>query len=150
WLALAAGQVVGQPPPDRPGGADKTENLTFRLRYMKASEAAAILREVLREEAGPQGSVSLGVDDRTNTVRGSGAVAALAKVSALLQKLDVSGEPNAGERTELKAFPLGRVEPDQGLEEALRLVLGGRGAGKFVVDRRRRLVLVSGNPATLQ
>jgi type II secretory pathway component GspD/PulD (secretin) len=150
WLALAAGQASGQQPPDRPGGAEKVETLVFRLKNMKASEAVSILREVLREEAGPKGSVSLGVDDRTNAVVVRGAIGALDKVSALLQKLDVPGESDAGERTEMKVLPLGRVEPDQALEEALRLVFGNRRPGRFVVDRRRHAVLVSGNAATFQ
>jgi hypothetical protein len=150
WLALLAGQAAGQQPPTPTGGADKTETGVFRLKNMKASEAAALLREVLREQAGPKGTVSLGVDDRRNGVVVSGSAADVAKVRALLEKLDVPGEADAGERTELRAFPLGRIEPDQGLEAALRLVLDGRGPPRFVVDRQRRLVLVSGNAATLR
>src|SRR5262249_46558450 len=69
---------------------------------------------------------------------------------ALLQKLDVPGESDAGEQTAMTVLPLGRVEPDQALEEALRLVFSGRRAGKFVVDRRRHVVLGSGNAATVQ
>jgi hypothetical protein len=151
WLALAAGQATGQqPPPDRGDSAPKVEERIFRLKNMKATEAANILREVLHGEAGPKGSISLATDDRTNAMIVRGPVPVLDRVGALLEKLDVPGESNAGERTELKAIPLGRVEPDQGLEQALRLVLDGRRPGKFVVDRRRRLVLVEGNAATLQ
>jgi type II secretory pathway component GspD/PulD (secretin) len=142
--------VEAAPPQSRgpaAAAADKAEQRTFRLKYIAASDASRILRELFGDEIGRKAATRMSVDERTNTVIVSGGAARLDRVEAILQKIDTEGASKDEGRQDLKIFPLNRIEPDQSLSEALQLVF--RHPGKFVVDRRRRLVLASGDQKTL-
>lgn len=147
-LLAAGGPLPSRAEAQPPAPADKTELQVFRLKYLPATEASRMLRELLGEQVGPKGRLRMAADERTNSLVATGGAADLARVEGLLQKLDT--EDARGEvRTEIRVFELGRLEPDDALEASLRLVFDGRRTGKFVLDRRRRVVVASADVPTL-
>jgi type II secretory pathway component GspD/PulD (secretin) len=146
--ALSAGESAGPPKAKLPAEKkDKAEQMIFRLKYIPAKEASRILRELY----GPKGSVSIGVDDRTNALILSGTKAYLTQAEAILNKLDVEGSARVGDLPQLKVFSLAqyRVEPDDGLESMLRMLVPSGRSGKFTIDHRRKVVAVFADEATL-
>jgi type II secretory pathway component GspD/PulD (secretin) len=145
---LVPGPAAAQQPKPAAAAAEKVEAQIFRLKYIKASQAARILRELFGAEAGPKGNIALGVDERANSLVVRAGASRLLSVAAILQKIDIAGS-TADRRPELRVYPLNHIVPDQALDEALRLVFAGGRQGKFVVDRRLRVVIASGDPMTL-
>jgi type II secretory pathway component GspD/PulD (secretin) len=149
FALVGVGPLLGAAP--QPGGgvreksqaraAEKVEQSRYALRYVGAGAAARILRELLAGR-----DIRVAVDDRTNSLLVRGPADKVTQATALLKAIDVPGEVR-DLRPELRTFPLKEVEPDAALEQALRLAVGRE--GKFVVDRRRRVVLASGDRKTL-
>jgi hypothetical protein len=155
WVVLAlalAGQVPleAAAPPERPAPVEKAEYRIFRLRNAAAPEVARTLRELLGERIGPKGArIAIAVDERSNSLLVSESRAHLEEIEAILTRLDVEGGSREDVRPFVKIFPLDRIEPDESLESALKLVFAGS-PGKFTIDHRRRLVVALGTPPTLE
>jgi hypothetical protein len=149
------GEAAAQQPPRRAAAAaEKAELRVFRLKYMAAPQAARALRELLGEEVGPKGSIRTSVAEGANALLVWAGADQLDRVATIVREIDTEGAGreagrDAG-RPELRVFVLKHAEPDQGLDEALRLVFDGRQPGKFVVDRRLRAVIASGDRNTLE
>src|SRR5262247_2584336 len=93
FLLLAAGaSLPSRAEAQPPAPADKSELRVFRLKHLSAVEASRILGELLGEQVGRKGRMRITADERTNSLFATGEAADLAKVEALLQKLDIEGD----------------------------------------------------------
>jgi hypothetical protein len=136
--------------PQKPGGqaAEKVVLRVFRLGHAPASAVARVVRELLGDAAGAKGGLRITVHEGTNSLLMLGSPARLAEVEAILTKVDVEGQSNKASEPQLRIVSLANFDPDRGLEDTLRMLFAGR--GQFVVDRRRRLLIMRGDPKTLQ
>jgi type II secretory pathway component GspD/PulD (secretin) len=103
-LVLLPGEAAARQPPAR--AADQTETHVFRLKYITATEAARILRDILGSDIGPKGSLRLSVDERTNAVIVAGEPGKTIRVAAILQRIDVEGTPRPPQKAEPAAADL--------------------------------------------
>jgi hypothetical protein len=153
-LAVLAAPVHGpaaappgpQPPPR---SNDKTTKAVFRLKYIKATEAAKVLRDLFNTRGGLQSTLGIGVDEGSNSLVVAARQALLDEVEAILSKIDTERPGPEGGRPEIRLMPLGSVEPDETLERALQLLLPAGGKGKVLVDRGRRQVIAFADEPTL-
>jgi type II secretory pathway component GspD/PulD (secretin) len=129
----------------------------FRLKYVQAADVARLLNDVLGRTVWPsRGSggtpsqpVRISTDERSNGVLVLAPSAEMELVKRLLSTLDVQSSKRDGEGgPKLRVYPLGRVEPDNSLAEALTLAFGGR-EGRFALDRERKLLIVQGDEQAL-
>jgi type II secretory pathway component GspD/PulD (secretin) len=128
--------------------ADKVENRIFRLKHVVATDAARILRELFGSRRG----LSTAVDERTNSLIISGGKVDLQQIEAILMKIDVEGSARAGDAPQVKVFSLAHyhVEPDEGLEAMVRVLIPTARTGKFTVDARRNVVVVFADQPTIE
>jgi hypothetical protein len=152
--ALAYGSLLGaaaaqeskvkaeSPAPHKPA---PNELQVFHLRFAEANGMLNILSSI-REFV--ETGISFGADPRANAVIVSGPPAQMGKVKDLITKLDVERSAVSSAAARLKTFPLRHIEPDQYLEEALKIAVVPVG-GAFAVDRPRKTVLVSGEQAAV-
>jgi hypothetical protein len=87
-------------PPGRLGGADKVETHVFHLKYIRATEATRILRDLLGNEVGPKGALRLSVEEDSNTLLVRGDPDRILQVAAILQRIDVEAADRAAAKPE--------------------------------------------------
>ncbi len=147
--ALAVGKAAG-PPEAKQGGTneDKAEHRIFRLKYIPATEASRILRQLFGSRSG----LSIAVDERTNSLVLSGGMAQLVQVEAILNKIDVEGSAPVSDAPVLKIFRLGPygVDPDEHLKSMLQTLIPAGRNGRFIIDAGRRMVMLYADPTTQQ
>src|SRR4051812_13931705 len=155
WCLLAAGLAALPPGPapaqkkefkiGQPEKPAAPELKVFRLRNASPNE---LTRELTRM-FGPAGPgvvpLRLSADERTNSLIAFGQPADLARIAELLREIDVPGASREPAQPEVRFIPLGPLVPDQGVADALKLVFPNPQAGKFLLDPRRRVVIVMGN-----
>jgi hypothetical protein len=142
----AAQETKSKPPPPEPSKPAATELQVFHLRFAAAGELISVLgsiRELM--ETG----MSLGADVRANAIIVSGRPAEIAKVKDLIAKLDTEQPGNRPSPARMNIFHLKHIEPDQYLEEALKLTQQNGNGFSFAVDRPRKSVLVAGDQAAI-
>jgi type II secretory pathway component GspD/PulD (secretin) len=130
-----------------PGPAQQPEKAThvLRLKHASATQALRVVQKVMGDLVGLKGKITVAADERTNTLVMQGLPPDVLAVAKLVEQIDVPGRegpPRAA--PEIQVFPLGGLDPDRGVEEALRLVLPP--PARFTIDRARRTVLVHGSP----
>jgi hypothetical protein len=147
--ALSAGESAGltkaKPLPDQAG---KVETRIYRLKHLSATDATRILRELF----GPRREISLAVDDRTNSLIVSAGKDSLQQIEAILMRIDVEGSARVGDAPQVKVFSLAQfhIEPDEGLEAMLRVLMPTPKSGTFTVDARRKVVVVYADQSTAE
>jgi hypothetical protein len=147
--SLLAGEPAGptrtKPLPDQAG---RTENRIYRPKHLSAIDATRILRELF----GTRRGISLAVDDRTNSLIVSAGKDSLQQIEAILMRIDVEGSARLGDAPQVKVFSLAQyhVEPDEGLEAMLRVLMPAPRSGKFTVDARRKVVVVYADQPTVE
>jgi type II secretory pathway component GspD/PulD (secretin) len=130
-------------------GNDKPVTKILPLRYSTAAEVEKTLAAMFGDKAGPKGKIFLRADQRTNSLIVTAVPDDLFEIAKVVQMLDVPAEPQES-RTEIYVYRLGHLEPGPSLEEALHLVMPPKGAGRFVIDRERRNLIVYGPPEAIQ
>jgi hypothetical protein len=132
--ALAASIAVAQ-------DKDKPITQVFPLKHATAADAARVLMEVFRDKTGPKGKLAIGVDERSNTLIVTAAPDLVFDFAKLLQAIDVPvAAPPAGHPD---LFIARLRDADLNLvENALQLLFPTKEAGRFLVDRDQRLVLL--------
>ncbi len=138
----ATGGKVGNPPMNEDATTSDFE--IIRLRNANAKEAASLVRGFL----GPV-TVNVIEDPRTNSLLVSGGAKEIARVRAILSKIDIADQEEAAASPErLSVFPLRFLEPDKTLQQALQMVVQGKGQGNFTVDPMRKAVIIWGDENT--
>jgi hypothetical protein len=142
--------------PDEPvkGPAEKREFQVFRLKNASAREVATILRELYREPggkgpgAGTLRELRIAWDEATNSLLVLAAPGEQAELEKLIKVLDVqTGPREEANARRVEVLFLGNLEPDEGLENALKLAVDGRPA-RLALDRQRRAVVLSSDRQT--
>jgi hypothetical protein len=151
-LAACCGLLTGlaaaqEPTKPAPVDAGATDTAVFSLQYARAADLARTLEELLDGKPGDS-SVRMAVDERANSLIVAGSAADVARVKALVVKLDTPRAENDGARRRLKIFELRSIEPDKSLEAVLRLAMRSSANGDFALDRERKLVIVSADEDT--
>jgi hypothetical protein len=72
----------------------------------------------------------------------------MALVKEIIAKVDVPATENTALQSSLRVYQLQAVEPDKVLEAALQLVVQPGGLGKFALDPKRKMVIVSADDRT--
>lgn len=149
-LTLAAafvfpvGPAMADEPPkaSAPDTPKQTDWQVLPLKNANAVETERLLHETLGREA------HVLADPRTNSLLILALPGDMPKIREIISKVDVPAkEDNAPQR--LEVFTLKSVEPDQVLQEALRLVVRpGGGKSNFTLDPRRKQVILWADPAT--
>jgi hypothetical protein len=119
-----------------------TEVQVFPLRFADARETAAMLGNFVP-------GVSWEPIQRSNSILVAGSREQLAKVKDFIAKVDVEGAEAAAAPPRMKILPLRHIEPDQYLEEAIKIALLGGSGGSFAVDRPRKSVFVTGGQGAI-
>jgi hypothetical protein len=132
--ALAASIAVAQ-------DKDKPITQVFPLKHATAADAARVLMEVFRDKTGPKGKLAIGVDERSNTLIVTAAPDLVFDFAKLLQAIDVPVASQPAGHPELFIVRLNHADPGL-VENALRLLFPAKEAGRFLVDRDQRLVLL--------
>jgi type II secretory pathway component GspD/PulD (secretin) len=151
-LGIAPAPAAAAQPPGR--AAEQTDTHVFRLKYVTAMEAARILRDLLGNEIGPKGGLRLSVDERTNSLIVAGEPNKTMRVAAVLQRIDVEGDPRPSRQAETAPADL-RVRvfwlasnPERKESPALGGDLRDVAAelGKMGIDRIRLAAQVTASP----
>jgi hypothetical protein len=136
--------------PEAPRPAVKVEQRIFRLRFISATDAHRILRELLGLATTPRADLRIAVDDRSNSLIVAGTAARLNELEAILGKIDTeSSAPPESPRSEIKLVSLAGLEADKGVEDMLRLVFAGD-RGRFVVNRQLGIVMLTGDQISVE
>jgi hypothetical protein len=147
------GKRQSQPAPERPREPLESKPIAdlevIRLKFADATEIAQLLKIALGfktadgEETGAL-QFPIAVDDRTNSlVVGARTEGEVARVHAIVAKLDVAPESKEADPKNLSVIPLGSIQPDRSLEDALKLVLVGKHPlANFTIDRQRRALII--------
>jgi len=133
-----------------PEDSAPNEVLVMPLKSAEAAEAARLLKILLGmktpegEDSGDAGAfVPIAVDQRTNSIIVNAPVDKVARIRSILTKLDVAPDPRKADPGMLSVVPLGSIQPDQSLEDALKLVfLGKLPNSNFTLDRQRKAVII--------
>jgi hypothetical protein len=145
----------GQPPTgNKPVNPTVNEDATtsdfeiIRLKNANAKEAASLLRGLL----GGFGPVTVTIieDPRTNSLLVSGGPKEIARIRAILNKIDTAAnqDDTAPSSERLSVFPLQFIEPDKTLQQALQMVIEHMGQSNFTVDPLRKAVIIWGDDDT--
>ncbi len=145
-------QFYDQPPPQDSESVRITE--IFRIRYSKASQVSAAVKEVYRDLLSPEenrrdgrggillfldsgqgdartprfkGLLSIGVDDLSNTLLVSAPVYLMNDIRKLIQELDQAAEPV---QETVEVIQLGRGISAESVRRSLGDLLGAGGGGK--------------------
>jgi hypothetical protein len=141
-----------QSAPTKPEDSKTTEIQVIPLKSANAVEAAELLKVMLGMKT-PEGAeaggryIPIAVDQRTNSLIVSAPADQIERIATIVKKLDVISdkEPPAQRPS---VIPLRSLEPNEALQEALRLVLINQ--GNFTVDRQRKAVILSCDEKTKQ
>ncbi len=124
FVGLAAGQ-------DTPKSTAPAKSKSAKEKPQKANESA------------------IAVDQRTNSIIVNAPVDKVARIRSILTKLDVAPDPRKADPGMLSVIPLGSIQPDKSLEDALKLVfLGKFPNSNFTLDRQRKAVIIWGDDNT--
>jgi hypothetical protein len=143
--ARAQEQKLQTPGGEKPAKPQR-DTMVLAAKYVKAGDAARILKELLGERAGRD--VHFGVDDRTNSVIVSGSAEDIALLKRILTALDVPHPRPEKDVRQLAVFPLRNTELDRNLEEVLKLIFTDPN-DRFALDREHRSVIVYADRDTL-
>ena len=149
---LLLGPVVAQQPGAVPSGAQDpgktTEVAAFALRNTRAADVQRALMAFFHGNGRPMVCTFI-IDDRSNSIIVNAPPEEMAKIKTILSKLDAplpDGEAVRGPHV----FRLEGIEPNQALEETLRLVFKKSENGNFALDPQRRLLIVSADENTIK
>ena len=144
----AAGGKVGNPPMNEDAATGDFE--IIRLKNANAKETVNLLRELLGLTKGTVNQeVSIIEDPRTNSLLVSARAREMAKIRAILSKIDIADQEEAAASPErLSVVPLRFLEPDSTLRQALQMVVQAKGQGNFTVDPMRKAVIIWGDENT--
>jgi hypothetical protein len=124
-----------------------TEVQSIALKNASATDTQSVLGHLL---GGPQGTgVTVVAVPANNSLLVRGTAADIAKAREIIAKLDVPRDDTSA-RPQLQVFQLQSIEPDEALEEALRLVIKGKRGANFALDNRRKVLVVSADEVTLK
>jgi hypothetical protein len=151
-LALHCGilQAGQKETPPAPGGGRAIPDLrVLRLKHATADSVSQDLANLL----GPPISKRFRVvaDPRSNSLLVVATDEDFAVIKRYVQTLDEirPDEPAPAER-QFRVFPLGRTVPDKAFEAGLSAVIPPKDDAFFVVDRERRLLIVTGNARVMK
>lgn len=134
---------VKTPPPAEPKPVS-TEVQVFPLRFADARETVNMLANFVP-------GLTCEAIQRSNSILVAGTREQLGKVKDFIAKVDVEGAEAAAAPPRMRIFPLRHIEPDQFLEEAIKIAIqSGTTGGSFAVDRPRKSVLVSGGQSAIE
>jgi type II secretory pathway component GspD/PulD (secretin) len=134
--------------------ADNAMLKTFTLKYATPDGALERALGMLLKDR-PSARVTVLRDNRVVVVYGDPET--MVKVKELLMQLESAaaaqekaavGRPQRGQEKKMVAIPIGHVEPDAALEDALRLMFLGTGA-RYVLLRNLGLLVVSADSKTI-
>jgi hypothetical protein len=123
----------------------------IRLKNANASQAANLLRGPFGGNGGMFGSPTIKIieDPRTNSLLVSAEPKEMIRIRTILTKIDIAGQEESAPSPErLSVVPLRFIEPDKTLQQALQMVLDGKGQGNFTVDPMRKAVIIWGDENT--
>jgi hypothetical protein len=122
-----------------------TEVYSIALKNATATDTVSVLEHLL----GGGGRVSIVAVPANNSLLVRGTAEDVAKAREILAKLDVPRD-NSSARSQVQVFPLQAIEPDEALEDALQLAFKGKKGTNFSLDRKRKVLVVSADEATLK
>jgi len=140
-LALLALCQLSTAPVLAQGDAATTKVEVFPLKNARAGDTAEVLMQVFRDRK----ELSIAVDDKANSVivrAAPGLVGEVGKLIVLLDQKAIDAEP----KHDVFVFSLERIDADQKLVEAMKLLVPNAKAGQFVVDPGRKVLIVHGPP----
>jgi Bacterial type II/III secretion system short domain len=138
-------EIIAKLDVPRDDAAKSTEVQSIALKNASATDTSSVLGHLLGEGSG----VSIVAVPANNSLLVRGTAADIAKAREIIAKLDVPRD-DASARPQLQVFQLQSIEPDEALEEALRLVIKGKRAANFALDARRKVLVVSADEVTLK
>jgi len=119
----------------------------FPLKHADATDLARALQALLADSK--EVAVRIVADPRSNVLLISAPTAEeFAAVRNIIEEMDALHSRNQAGPPQISVFPLRFLEPDNVLEQALRLALPQSGPGNFAIDRQRRQVIVAADPNT--
>jgi hypothetical protein len=129
----------------------------IRLKFAEADETVRVLKVALGFKT-PEGedtgemNFPIAVDERTNSIIVNARTPGeLFKIRNLITKLDVAPESKEADARNLSVIPLGSVQPDHSLENALQMVLAGKvPKANFTIDRQRKALIIWADDKTKQ
>jgi type II secretory pathway component GspD/PulD (secretin) len=146
WASAAVQPDKAKGPKDKKKVQDEPVTQVLALKYTTAAEAARVLKEIYRDKLGTE--LVLGIDDRSNSLVVKGALDLVVDVAKLLQTLDVAAPAAGAPAAEVFVLPLATADPML-IEEGLRLLFPTQEAGRFVVDRELRILIIYSRPALI-
>jgi hypothetical protein len=129
---------------------EKKDSLVLRLRYASAPDVARVLKAVFDAKDDKGGRLTLVADDRTNSLIVNASPAVMATIRRVLEQLDAPVAESGKVAPEMAVLSLRNLDPDEGVEAALRLVLPDATVGRFSIDRKRRVVTIVTSRPTLE
>jgi hypothetical protein len=129
---------AGKPP------AVPTELEVYTARHVKAAELARVLTELFGRS---RAQLKMTTDDSRNAIIVSGSAEDLRTVAELIRKLDVDSPRRNPDARELRIFALKNLQPDQKLNEVLKMVFSGE--GRYALDPQRKHVIAYADRTTL-
>lgn len=133
-----------------PLGKLDTQLLTFQIKYLRASEVAKELTEMLkkiRERQGfkdPKGDIQVVPNNANNTIMVIAGEEDRANIQRLIDQLDVEPDPKYGGATKLTLFPLQHskaTELAEVLEKLIKTTAEGGDSKKATEEAIQRLIL---------
>ena len=142
-LALSTGVASAQPP-DKGG-----EVRILPLKHAKAADTLQVLRELLGPRASKQGTIGLGIDERTNTLIISASQLDAQSIERVVGALDAPA-PEVQQQQEFQIIRLSRAAADKQLERMLQMIIGERTGVRIAVDPASNVVLVRGTKEAIE
>jgi hypothetical protein len=146
-LFVGSAFLIGASQPPKPANekAKLVANEEVRLFHLKHLEPAHMIN--LMGQLVPNLGTALRVTALSGkTLAAVGSPEALASVQKLIDTLDVEGTGEE-QNERFQVFSVRSIDSD--LEQALKMIVTSGQIGQYVVDRQRNLVIVSGDPFTV-